>query len=339
MPSGKQRTELYVGLFILLGLLLLGGFAFQFGQFGRAGGETYPLTVKVRDASGIRVGAPVRIGGLDVGTVSSEPTLDSDFKMLSIGIEVREGVKIPLGSEVNIGTSGLMGDRFIRILPPEEVSDGFYDAGGEVAAASAATIDDVASGAVQTLGQAEVTLEEIGKSVQQLNDIFRRFDGGVLDQENLDNLKTTLASLRVASERIEEASGRFGPILDETSETIQTVKTTAEEAQSTFAEVSGGVEEFSETLRKADPVFVEFDDTLVDLRDTLQSINDLMDRMEGGDGLADALLNDEELRRDLSNFVDKLERNGILFYPRERKIFGSGNSNRKNPGTKPMGKP
>jgi len=339
MASGKQRTELYVGLFVLLGMLLLGGFAFQFGKFGKPGGETYPLTVKVRDASGIRVGAPVRIGGLDIGTVSSEPTLGAEFKSLSIEIQVREGMRIPRGSEVNIGTSGLMGDRFIRILPPETVAGGFYNPGEEVAASSTATIDDVATGAVETLGQAEQTLEQVGESIRQLNDIFRRFDEGVLDTENIDNLKTMMASLRVASERIEEASERFGPILDETSETIKTVKSTAEEAQTTLAEVSTGVEVFSETLRVVDPVILKFDGTLNQLRDTLASVDGLMSGVDGGDGLANALLNDEELRRDLSDFVDKLERNGILFYPREKTLFQGGDGERKKSGPKLMGKP
>lgn len=339
MASGKQRTELYVGLFVMLGLLLLGGFAFQFGKFGQAGGENYPLLVKVRDASGIRVGAPVRIGGLDIGTVSSEPVLDADFKMLSIEILVREGMKIPRGSAVNIGTSGLMGDRFIRILPPESVTSGFYDPGEEIAAASAPTIDDVATGAVETLGQAEQTLEQIGESVRQLNDIFRRFDEGVLDTENIDNLKTMMASLRVASERIEEASERFGPILDETSETIKTVKSTAKEAETTLAEVSRGVEQFSETLQVVDPVVLKFDGTLNQLRGTLESVDRLMGDFEGSDGLANALLNDEELRRDLSDFVDKLERNGILFYPRERTLFQGGGGEKKRSGPKLMGKP
>ncbi|MDF1657615.1 MAG: MlaD family protein [Verrucomicrobiales bacterium] len=339
MASGKQRTELYVGLFVLLGILLLGGFAFQFGRFGKVGGETYPLTVKVRDASGVKVGAPVRIGGLDIGTVTAEPVLDADFKMLAVEIEVREGMKIPRGSEVNIGTSGLMGDRFIRILPPEEIVGGFYESGEEVAASSTATIDDVATGAVQTLGQAEGTLEEIGESVGRLNEIFRRFDEGVLDTENIDNLKTMLASLRVASERIEEASERFGPILDETSETIESVKSTAEETQTTLSEVSSGVERFSETLRVVDPVILKFDDTLNQLRGTLQSVDALMSDVEAGEGLANALLNDEDLRRDLSDFVDKLERNGILFYPRERKWFEGSNGEKKKSGPKLMGKP
>ncbi len=335
MASGKQRTELYVGLFVLLGLLLLGAFAFQFGKFGQGGGETYPLTVKVRDASGIRVGAPVRIGGLDIGTVNSEPTLDLDFKMLSIEILVREGMRIPRGSEVNIGTSGLMGDRFIRILPPHGRIEGFYDPGEEVAASSTATIDDVASGAVQTLGQAEDTLEQIGQSVQQLNDIFRRFDEGVLDGENIENLKVTMANLRSASDRIESASEEFSPILRDTSEAIAAVRGTADEAQLALSGVTAGVSDFSEILRKTDPVLYKLDDTLGELRETLRSIDGLLNDFEGGDGLAGALLSDEELRRDLTDFVDKLERNGILFYPRDGGLL----SPKKKSGTKLMGKP
>lgn len=334
MASGTQRTELYVGLFVLLGLLLLGGFAFQFGRFGSARGDTYPLTVKVRDASGIRVGAPVRIGGLDIGTVSSEPSLDADFVSLAIAITVREDIKIPLGSEVNIGTSGLMGDRFIRILPPESVEMGFYSPGEEVAASSTATIDDVATGAVETLGQAGRTLEQIGESVRQLNDIFRRFEEGVMDEENVANLRMTMANLRSATEKIDAASGRIDPMLKETSEAISAVKITAEEAQVAMTEVNSGVMNFSETLQKTDPVLLKFDDTLNDLRDTLDSINGLMTDVEGGDGLAGALMKDEALREDLTNFIDKLERNGILFYPRERGLLFN-----KKPGTGKMGKP
>ncbi len=161
--------------------------------------------------------------------------------------------------------------------------------------------------------------------MRQLNDIFRRFDEGIMNEENVDNLQVMMASLRVASERIEEASTRFVPILDETSEVIQTVNATAEETRTTLGEVSGGVREFSETLDQ--------------LRGTLESVNALMGEFESGDGLADALLNDEELRRDLSNFVDKLERNGILFYPRERNLFRNSDGSDRKPTIKPMGKP
>lgn len=339
MASGTQRTELYVGLFVLLGLLLLGGFAFQFGTFGGSAGESYPLTVKVRDASGIRVGAPVRIGGLDIGTVRSEPILDADFKALSIEIEVDEGRRIPRGSEVNIGTSGLMGDRFIRILPPAEVSAGFYEAGEEVAADSGATIDDVATGAVETLSRAGETLEQIGESVRQLNLLFKRFDEGVMDQENIDNLKTTMANLRVASERIGDASGKLGPLLDDTGETLEAVKATAEDAQATLSGLDTGVAAFAETLAGVDPVVSKFDDSLNELRSTLRSVDGLLNDLETGDGLAHALLNDEELRRDLSAFVDKLERNGILFYPRERSFLSGGDGEKKKTGPRLMGKP
>ncbi|MDF1825863.1 MAG: MlaD family protein [Verrucomicrobiales bacterium] len=335
MASGKQRTELYVGLFVLLGLLLLGGFAFQFGRFGSTGGETYPLTVKVRDASGVRVGSPVRIGGLDIGSIISEPSLDEDFKIVSIEVEILEDMKIPRGSMVNIGTSGLMGDRYIRISPPESVNAGFYEPGEEVAASSSATIDDVATGAVETLGQAERTLEQIGQSVRQLNDIFRRFDEGVMDEANVTNLRLTMANLRSATEKIDAASGRIDPLLKETGEAISAVKVTAEEAQVAVAEVGSGVVNFSETLRKTDPVLLKFDATLGELRDTLDSINGLMKDVEGGDGLAGALMTDEALRDDLTEFIDKLERNGILFYPRERRFF----FRHKKSDTEAAGKP
>ena len=43
-----------------------------------------------------------------------------------------------------------------------------------------------------------------------------------------------------------------------------------------------------------------------------------MSRLQKGDGLAAALLNDSDLKRDLESALDKLDRFGFLFYPRER---------------------
>ena len=67
MPPPPYRTEAYVGLFVLLGLGLLGWLIFHFGDFrgSRSGG--YPLIVEVRDATGIRKGVPVRLGGVEIG--------------------------------------------------------------------------------------------------------------------------------------------------------------------------------------------------------------------------------------------------------------------------------
>jgi phospholipid/cholesterol/gamma-HCH transport system substrate-binding protein len=321
MPASRQQTEIHVGIFVLLGAVLIGGLLFQFGDFPSFEKEGYPVHVELRDATGIREGSPVRLGGVQIGVVGTEPELGKDFTTLSLELRILPDRKIPRGSEVRIGTSGLMGDSFVRIIPPAEPAASFLEEGDRIEASGPRSMDDLATGAVETLEEAGVVLKEVGDSVKRLNEVFERFDKGVLNEDNIEHLNVMMKTLRESSERIDVASKRIDPLLAETEGAARDVSKAAGTANEAFGEVSEGMTDFAESLETIDPVIGEFDTTLDELRSTLQSVNGLMNRIENGSGLASALLNDAELRRDLSGFLDKLDRNGILFYPKEDRAF------------------
>jgi phospholipid/cholesterol/gamma-HCH transport system substrate-binding protein len=319
MSSKSERSELLVGIFVLVGLVLLGAFLFQFGILGKPSEDTYPVQVVVRDASGIREGAPVRLGGVEIGSVSRDPQLGESFSDLLLDLEIFHGRRIPRNAEVRIGTSGLLGDSFVRITPPAGKVESFYEEGETIKAAGPHTVDDLATGAVATLDQAADVLSEIGESVKQLNGMFEKFETGVLRDENVENLTAILEKLRVSSERFEVATARLEPIFDQTEEAATGVKEAADKADVAFEEVGESVEGFNEAIGTVTPVVGELDETLDELRSTLSSLDGLVGKIEHGNGVAGALLNDAELRRDLTSFVDKLNRNGILRYPKEER--------------------
>ena len=95
-------------------------------------------------------------------------------------------------------------------------------------------------------------------------------------------------------------------------------KGAAENVNTAFEEVQEGVDGFTETLDSVGPVLTGLDETMDDFRDTLDSANRLLDKLDHGNGLAAALMNDPELRNDLTSFADKLNRNGVLLYPKEK---------------------
>lgn len=327
MTSGKQKTELLVGAFLLGGLILLGALIFQFGRFRGPGGENYPIHLVVRDASGLRVGAPVRLGGVAIGEVGSRPELSEDFTRLSIELLIEEGRRIPRESTFQLATSGLLGDSYVRITPPADGAVDFFVEGDRIALASGAkSIDDVATDAVQTLDQAAEVLAEVGRSVEAINLIFKRFDEELLNDENLDNVQSLLSNLSESSARIEKTSRRLDPLLTEIETATRDTRGAATSATEAFTFLQGEVGEISDSLAAAGPVITEFDGSLDDLRETLQSLDSLLVRIEHGGGVASALIHDAELRRDLESFVDKLERNGILRYPRDRSLGNSSQS-------------
>jgi len=317
MPPASQRTTLLVGLFFLLGSAILGYLAVRFSREGSTSGRGYPLTVEVRDATGIRAGVPVRLGGVDIGVVSRNPLPDEDFTHLVIDLTIFEGNRIPAGSSVKVGTSGLLGDSFVRILPPESPVGGFLPPGHRILAEPAGSFNDLAENAGETLEEVSDSAGEIRAAVHRLDSLVARLDRDLFTEENLSNLRAALVEFRTTSEGLRAATERLGPALGETEKAMKGITVAAEEASGAFAGVDARMSQLDTTLQGASTAFSEFDRTLDDLRATLASVDRVLDEIEKGDGLASALLEDGPLKRDLQSFLDKLEKNGILLYPRE----------------------
>ncbi len=317
MSTSLPRSEISVGLFLLIGAALAAGLALRFSRpvLGPRGG--YPIVVEVRDATGIRAGVPVRLGGVEIGRVAGEPELSDDAVMLSIPLEISPGRRIPVGATVKVGTSGLMGDSFIRILPPERPTGEFLPEGFRILAEPASTFTDLAGDAGEAFEGMSDASVEIRAAAQRVETLAAKLENELLTDENLENLGAILTELRSSSENLRAASDRFLPLLSEAGVAMEEVGGAAEAATASFAKVDEGVAALTGTLSATRPVLAEFDRTLDDLRKTLDSANTLIHQIEGGDGLAAALLRDSALKRDLEGFVAKLSRYGILFYPRE----------------------
>lgn len=317
MASSPRRAEISVGLFLLLGIALTGGLILRFTHPRLASTGGYPIIVEVKDATGIRAGVPVRLGGVDIGRVSGDPELNEDFVLLSIPLEIHPDARIPTGSTVKVGTSGLMGDSYVRILPPERPTGEFLPEGHRIVAQPSGNLADLASEAGEALdGMADASVE-IRSAARQVERLAARVEAELLTDRNLANLATLLEELKTTSTNLRAVSADAAPLLAETRSAIAEIGAAATAAKTTFTGVDQGVEELTTTLATVPPVLQEFDTTLDDLRKTLAETNTLLNQIEHGDGIAAALLRDSALKRDLEGFLDKLNRSGILFYPRE----------------------
>ncbi|MEX2579357.1 MAG: MlaD family protein [Verrucomicrobiales bacterium] len=334
MALRSQRAEILVGLFVVLGLAILGWLILQFSQHGGRPSDGYPLTVEVRDAAGIREGVPVRLGGVDIGHVASDPDLGEDFTSVDIELTIYPDRKIPRQSLVKIGTSGLMGDSFIRVEPPVEPSEAYFAAGDHIRATPSGTLNDLAGSAEETLERVGDAVEEMEQSIRRVDEVFAKLQESVLDQENVDNLRVLLTELRASSEHIHAAAKKIDPVIEETSSAMNGLHDAAATANHTFATMNDGAEKLTATLESIDPVLGEFDETLDHLRVTLGQASGMIDQIESGDGLAGALLNDTELKNDLRSFIDKLDRHGVLFYPRGKGLFNQSSEKKETAGTK-----
>lgn len=317
MAIRKQRTELYVGLFVFFGLAIMGALIFQFGRFNDRVRGHYNMTLEFPDAGSLRPGVPIKLGGRKVGFVSGGPDMKEDFSGLTLELAIYNGARIPSGSKFQVGTSGLMGDTYVEVKMPETFDGTFYEEG--------AYIDGTAGTGISDLQEdADVLLAKIQEAVESLNRVLLKIEEGVLDDENVANIKTTLAELKQSSENINATTRKLDPLLADVRSTVGEAKDAMTKAGNTFDTATEAIDDIKGTVAKAEPALEKLDPTIEELKATLENANRAITKIQEGEGTAAALIADSSLRNDLISFADKLEKYGILGYPKEKKAAGSG---------------
>ncbi|MBQ0958099.1 outer membrane lipid asymmetry maintenance protein MlaD [Ideonella sp. 4Y11] len=114
----KKSIEILVGLFVALGALALVFLALKAANLGSfaSGGDTYRLQARFDNIGGLKVRAPVRSAGVNVGRVTSI-VLDPKTYQGVVTLDLNRGVEFPKDSSAKILTAGLLGDQYIGIEP------------------------------------------------------------------------------------------------------------------------------------------------------------------------------------------------------------------------------
>lgn len=108
--------ETIVGIFVLIGLLCVGYITVKLGEVSLFGDNTYSLFARFTSISGLRVGNPVEMLGLEVGRVE-RLTIDQEQQMALVEMKIKKGVKVYDDAIASVKTSGLIGDKYIQIDP------------------------------------------------------------------------------------------------------------------------------------------------------------------------------------------------------------------------------
>lgn len=112
----KYSLETTVGIFVVIGLLCIGYMTIKLGKIRMFGGDYYTLYAHFSSVSGIRVDSPVEINGIEVGRVE-QLNIDQDKQIAMVKLRIGKGIKIYEDAIASIKTSGLIGDKLIKIDP------------------------------------------------------------------------------------------------------------------------------------------------------------------------------------------------------------------------------
>src|SRR6478736_2075341 len=143
MNEREKGLELRVGLFVFIGLAVLAALVVQFGRVNEGFNTYYSLTVNFPNASGLLKGSDVLLAGAKIGRVSGGPRLSPGSDGVLVELRIFDYVKIPAASKFTVGSSGLLGDRFVDVqMPPGQPTE-FVQPDSVVAGTRETGMDDL----------------------------------------------------------------------------------------------------------------------------------------------------------------------------------------------------
>jgi phospholipid/cholesterol/gamma-HCH transport system substrate-binding protein len=290
MAQHKQLTwtELRVGLFVLIGLIIMGAAVFYVTGGGTLGPK-YTLLAYMPEVEGLKIGAPVSVSGFEVGTVESirlnaKPVDRLHNVELVMRVDKRYQESIRTDSVASLVTQGLLGDRYVTItrgLSGQPLQSG-------------AVVTTTEEKAMQQIVERGVELEEnLGTLTDSVNDIVKDLKTGhgtlgklLRDPELYNHLNSSVGKMDAIVTNVQAGQGTVGKLVA-SDELYTKVDTTIGHAQ----DILGAVRNQQGTLGK----FVYDPAVYQSAKDFLNNGNAVITDARNGKGTLGKLINDDSL--------------------------------------------
>lgn len=287
----EKRYTTRVGLFVFIGVVLIGVLMLNFSRGVGVFKPKYTLTMRVRNVAGLKERSPVLLSGVQIGNVN-KVRLDQKNKGATVTLTILE--EFPLHSDARfvIEQQGVLGDQFVVIYPGTAEAPLLKD-GDEVQGNDPFNLQEVARSTTDLLKRFEQLGATVGEAIERVNK-------QILDPMTLSNLSQTIANFRNVSDRTMGLVDNVGSVVTNNAPAFTLALSNLHNFSRTLEKVAMEVDEAIITNR------VELNESMKNLRDSTDSLKQMTAEMQSGKGLVGGLLKDEELRTQLSMTVSNL---------------------------------
>ncbi len=109
------KLEMIVGIFMVIGILCLGYVSIKLGKMEIIGGDYYSVSASFDSVSGLKPGARVEVAGVEIGKVDRIVLDPKSGDQAVVYLKIKSGVKITDDVIASVRTSGIIGDKFIKL--------------------------------------------------------------------------------------------------------------------------------------------------------------------------------------------------------------------------------
>ena len=324
MPRTRSLawSELKIGIVSVVALVIASFLIFMVSGSGGFFWQRYGLKTVFPDIQGLKVGAPVRVAGVEIGSVKKIDFIGDKVEVaMEVGKEQME--RITDRSTASLGSISLLGEAAVDITPNSQGTPipewGYVRSGpppGSLAtAAEAATRSlETTNALLEEVRQGRGTLGKLvtdDKLYQQLNDFVESAEAvtqginsgrGTLGRlmnnpAAAKSLEQSLENLQMVTARIRNGEGSLGHLLNDDA-----LSKSVTSATSNLDAITGRINKGEGTAGKL------INDT--ELYNRLNSMADRLDKLTAslnqGDGTAGQLLHDKQLYENMNSAVTEL---------------------------------
>ena len=195
--KNQKAINFRVGLFVIIAIAILSIIIILLGGEQSYFEKSYTLKTSFKNTAGLIKGAAVRLSGVRIGAVTdlgfaADPVGD---KVINVTMLISKGgmARLNPDSKATIKTEGLLGDKFIEILPGQEPP---LTALPETLTILSQTPIEFAS----IIGQSGDLITNVISISESLDKIVK----GIGEGKNLENINQTIASVKASSEALQK---------------------------------------------------------------------------------------------------------------------------------------
>ncbi len=290
-----MKRELKIGIFMVIALFILAVFIFIVGDltvlFRKKG---YYLYSAFDSVAGLEKNAVVRMAGVKAGYVKD---IRLEGRRAQVLMNINPGVQIPKSSKATLAALGLLGEKYIEIIPGE----------GEDYCQPEGTIDGLPPVSFDQMG---TLLLSVGEEVKEIGESLRGLIGEEEAQahfrDTLQNLSTLTTDLKdIFGTNKEELSRSF----KNSSQTIQKFDQKVDEVSQNLDKLISLLKETVEENRENIKINLKSIKELIQkTEESLRLLNESLDKINKGEGTVGRLINEPELYKRTEETMDELEK-------------------------------
>ena len=183
----RISTEAKVGVAVILGVVLLTYMTFTVGGFKWGRAQGYRLTALFDTVAGLDIKSTVRVAGVEVGKVETVELSDGKAR---VTMRIRPEVKLKRGAKATVRAAGLLGEKYLEIIPGKE--EGFLQDQDQIPQSTeSADLDRL--------------IQQFSSIAEDVKAVTSSLRGALGNREGEESLKEIVANLRDLSRNVNSA--------------------------------------------------------------------------------------------------------------------------------------